>query len=206
MATAMPVSGIKPPNPLVFDNNITANWKLFKQKWSNYSVITNLNKQNNEYQVALLLHTIGDEALKIYNSFNFKTPDSNRTVAEIIKKFDDFAIGEINETYERFVFNSRNQQDNENFDTFLSAINNLSKTCNFCDDCKNSRIRDRVVLGIKNKNTQNDLLKISKLTLEECVNICRAAEHASVQGKVLQPDLINAIKQRRPPYIRKCKF
>ena len=127
----MPVSGIKPPSPLVFDNNITANWKLFKQKWSNYSVITNLNKQNNEYQVALLLHTIGDEALKIYNSFNFKTPDSKRTVAEIIKKLDDFAIGEINETYERFVFNSRNQQDNENFDTFLSAINNLSKICNF---------------------------------------------------------------------------
>ena len=31
----------------------------------------------------------------------------------IMKKFDDFSLGELNETYERYVFNNRSQKDRE---------------------------------------------------------------------------------------------
>ena len=76
-----PVQGIKPPQPLVVGPNIVKDWKLFQQKWSNYSVITNLSRQSRAYQVALLLHTLGDDALKIYNGFHFDTPEDQRTMA-----------------------------------------------------------------------------------------------------------------------------
>ena len=82
-----PVQGIKPPQPLVVGPNIMKDWKLFQQKWSNYSVITNLSRQSRAYQVALLLHTLGDDALKIYNGFHFDTPEDQRTMAEVIAKF-----------------------------------------------------------------------------------------------------------------------
>ena len=62
---AKPVSGIKPPSPLNLDSNISDNWKIFKQKWENYTIITELDKQEQKYQVALLQHTIGDDALRI---------------------------------------------------------------------------------------------------------------------------------------------
>ena len=48
-------------------------------------------------------------------------------------------------------------------------------------------IRDRIVLGIRDSNTQTELLKVRDLTLEKCVDICRAAENATSQIKPLHP-------------------
>ena len=41
-----PISGIRPPQALGVDVNISEKWKLFTQKWKNYSVITNLRAVN----------------------------------------------------------------------------------------------------------------------------------------------------------------
>ena len=142
-----PIPGIRPPAELIVEGNIGDNWKLFKQKWINYSIITNLEAHPRRYAVALFLHTIGDNALKIYNGFTFPN-EENITVADIIAKFDTFAVGETNETYERFLFNKRNQLDCESFETFLAAIRSLVKTCNYCENCIDSILRDRIVLGI----------------------------------------------------------
>ena len=97
------IPGIRPPQPLNIDSNVTENWKLFRQKWTNYAIITNLSKHNDQYQVALFLHTLGDEALRVYNGFHFTSSEEHRKVDEILSKFDSFVIGEVNETYERFV-------------------------------------------------------------------------------------------------------
>ena len=123
------VPGIRPPPPLDIEHNAAENWKLFKQKWNFYSTLTNLSDQAPKFQVALLLHSLGDDALRVYNGFKFATLEENRTVQEIIDQFDRFAIGEVNETYERFKFHQRCQQEGENFGSFLSALRNLLKTC-----------------------------------------------------------------------------
>ena len=97
-----PVAGLKPPSPLVIDSKyLTENWKLFKQKWRIYHTLTAPHLQNREYQVALLFHTLGDDALRIYNGMNFITPEQQRTEQEIIDAFETFSIGEVNEIYER---------------------------------------------------------------------------------------------------------
>ncbi len=165
--------------------------------------------------MALLLHTLGDDALRVYNSFAFVTQENARTVAEIIEKFDAFAIGEVNETYERYVFNNRSQGDSESFETFYAAIRNLAKTCNYCDNCLQSVIRDRIVLGIRDRSTQSSLLKERNLTLDQAVLICKAAETAMVQGQRLQHQDIAKVQATRPKVHKtkaepakamKCKF
>jgi len=83
--------------------NVAENWRSFKQKWRNYAIITNLERQTTNYQVVLLLHVMGDQALKVYNGFQFDTDEEARTVDQIILKFDEFAVGELNETYERYI-------------------------------------------------------------------------------------------------------
>ena len=110
--------------------------------------MTALNQHPREYQVALLLHTLGDDALRIYNGLSFDTPEDTRTVDQIVTAFDSFAIGEVNETYERYIFNQRHQDESESFELFLSALRKLIKTCNYCGTCVNSILRDRIVLGI----------------------------------------------------------
>jgi hypothetical protein len=72
-AAAAPVPGIKPPSSLLIDNNMLENWKLFKQKWNIYSVISKLERQPVAYQVALLLHTLGDATLRVCNGNSTST-------------------------------------------------------------------------------------------------------------------------------------
>jgi hypothetical protein len=156
----LPVSGIRPPSCLTLTppNELPDNWRLWKQKWNNYSIITELNKKPVSYQVALLLHTIGDETLRACNGFAFKTDEENRTISEIIEAFDSFAIDEINETYERFKFNQRVQRSDETFEAYLTSLRDLIKTCTFCSTCHDSVLRDKIVLGVP--QTTRELLLI----------------------------------------------
>ena len=163
--TNRPVAGIRPPPSLCMEDNLSANWKLFKLKWHNYAIITYLTRQSLQYQTALLLHTLGDEALKVYYGFQFSTPEDERTPTEIMQAFDKYAIGETNETYERYIFHTRKQGESETVESFITALRTLVKTCNFCDNCVSSVLRDQVVLGIHNPQTQAGLLKIRQLDL-----------------------------------------
>ncbi len=175
------LTGIKPPRALVTDTrSIADSWRHFKQSWRYYSTLTRTQDHPQDYQVALFLHTLGEEAQKIYNGLQFPTAENNRTVEQIITAFDAFAVGELNETYERFVFNNRAQQENETFDQFLSTLRTLIKTCNFCANCVNSILRDRIVLGIRDATTQTALLKVRQLTLDAAIHTCRAAENATL--------------------------
>ncbi|KAK7081981.1 hypothetical protein SK128_003377, partial [Halocaridina rubra] len=58
-----------------------------------------LESQSKEFQVTMFLHSLADDALNAYNGFHFDTYPSLITVSEIIAKFEDFAVGEVNETY-----------------------------------------------------------------------------------------------------------
>ena len=111
-STRQGIPGLKPPDKFSMPANaISDAWKLFKQRWSSYAVLSNLSSLPDQVQVALFIHCLDDNALTAYNGFTFSTPDQDRTVKDIIEKFDEFTIGEINITAELFYFNQRNQQD-----------------------------------------------------------------------------------------------
>jgi len=44
------VQGITPPKPLDTTGNVVEDWKQFKQVWNNYSIITNLSAQTEDYR------------------------------------------------------------------------------------------------------------------------------------------------------------
>ena len=87
-SAAFPIQGIQPPRPLDVKGNIADNWKAFKQAWSNYAIIMNVNTQPESYKVALLLHCVGPEALKIFNGMSFSNPSDREKVECIIAKYD----------------------------------------------------------------------------------------------------------------------
>ena len=77
------------------------------------------------YKVTLFFHCIGADSL---NGFQFDSVDDKNDLAKIIQKFDEFTIGELNETFERYTFNSRNQQENESIDVYVTALRTLVPT------------------------------------------------------------------------------
>ena len=140
---------IKPPKPLDLSNTTAKSWKLWKQMWQNYSVVARLDTQDDQYQKARLLCAIGEEALEVYNAFEFEAGQDSDKVSVTIAKFGDYFTGDTNETYERFKFNQRSQADGETFDNYLTELKHMRKTCNFCQCLSDSLLRDRIVLGIR---------------------------------------------------------
>lgn len=177
------IQGIQPPKGLnLTAKNKAVNWKVYKQQWENYSIVAQLAKQTEEYRVALFLYSIGPEAVKIYNSFDL-SDENRKKLSEIIKGFDNFAIGETNETYERYVFNSRDQKEGEPIDAYVGELRTLAQSCNFCTCLNDTLIRDRIVLGIRDGSTRKRLLRQGKLTLQKCIEIAKSDEVSNNQLK-----------------------
>ncbi|XP_044176794.1 uncharacterized protein LOC122959528 [Acropora millepora] len=161
-ASAPLPQGITPPKPLDVSGNVADNWKQFKQVWKNYSIITNLSAQSEECRLALFLHCIGPEALKIYNGMQFANDEERGSLAAMLEKFDEFTIGEVNKTYERYIFNGRNKGPDEPIDAYVAALRSLAKTCGFCECLNDSLLRDRIVLGVNNLRPQKMHRSMSK--------------------------------------------
>ena len=187
------MAAIKLPDRLSLGTCAAKNWKLFKQRWDTYSIITELSELSNVKQKALFVHCLDDDALEAYNTFELSEIS---TVKEIIEQFEIFIVGEANVTYERYCFNRRNQEEGENFELFLADIQRLIKTCDFCDKCRSSILKDRIVLGIRDSSVQKDLLKIRDLTLEKAVDICKASQNAVNQNIEMRPSVFKVVKSK----------
>jgi len=191
----IPSSLVKPPPALELGADKAQNWRVFKKRWNNFELLSGFDRVPRDIQVAMLENCLGIEALKKHESHSYETAVDTRTVAQILKRMEHICIGEINETFERFRFNSRMQRDGEDFDSFLSDLLAMIKTCNYCDTCQNSIVRDRIVLGIRDKDTQTELLKLRQLETNRCVDICKAAEDANAQKSDLYEN-VHKIRSR----------
>lgn len=192
---------VKPPSKLNLRENVSENWKTYKQQWRNYAIVANLAAHPEEYQVALFLHCLGADALRVYNGLSFESEEDKTKLSKIMEKLDEFAIGEVNETYERYVFNSRSQEAEESIDAYVAALRKLAHTCNFCPCLHDTLIRDRIVLGVRSKQLRKRLLQERKLTLIKCIDLCRSSEATSSQLQAISgPTMedVNKVGQRDP--------
>jgi len=181
MDATMPIlpSGLKLPQPLKTDGNLATNWKRFKRTWDNYSIVARLGRFDEKFKTAMFLSVIGEDAMEIFDGMDF-TPETDRQVlSKVIEKFEEFCIGETNETYERFIFNRRGQEENESIDQYETVLRKLAQTCNFCNCLHDSLIRDRLVLGIRDESIRKKLLQEKKLSLCKC-EVCVTSQSQSL--------------------------
>lgn len=196
------------PDKFELGTEAVERWKLFKQRWKNYVIISELDDANNvSKKKPIFLHCLADDALKAYNSFQL---EEVATVDEIIKEFDNYVIGEVNVAYERYCFNKRKQNEGELFEHFYADVQRLIKTCDYCNACKDSILRDKLLLGVNDATLQKDLLKTRNLTLKNCVDLCRASENANKQNNAMKPESVNKVEKSESKSstsnMRKCKF
>ena len=170
---------IKPPSPLCLEGNMVENWKRFKKRWSNCALLIDLNKEKRELQVALFENCLSDDALKTLEGFKFDTEENERTITQILDAFEKYIIGETNQTLERFKFAKRQQAKGEPIEKFIADLRVMLKTCDYCNACSDSVLRDQIVVGVASNKTRQELLKDSKLTLKTCIDTCKALETAS---------------------------
>ena len=86
--------------------------------------------------------------------------------------------------FERHKFNTRNQDENETIDQYVTALRTLAATCEF-ESLHDGLIRDRIVCGIKAQTLKERMLRENDLTLQKAIDIYRAAETSRDQLKSL---------------------
>ena len=59
--------------------------------------------------------------LEIYNGFEYLADEDRTKLETIICKFDRHFKGQSNETYEHYLFNQRQQNAGESFETYYAA-------------------------------------------------------------------------------------
>ncbi|GFR96381.1 retrovirus-related Pol polyprotein from transposon 17.6 [Elysia marginata] len=183
---AAPPRQLPIPRPLILTGNLTTNWKVLKRDWNNYEIASKLRSETKEIRVATLLSCIGRDAMDILDGFQL-TEEQNNDMQEILDAFEKYCIEETNESYERFVFNSRTQQEGESVDKYVAELRKLAKTCNFAT-LEESFIRDRIITGIKCDITRRKFLQETNLTLIKCIDICRSIESSKRQMLTIQSE------------------
>ncbi|KAE8745523.1 hypothetical protein FOCC_FOCC007784 [Frankliniella occidentalis] len=130
-----------------------------------------------EGKIATLLNVAGNEAIlkqdKILKGLSEEDQKDYGKVVGALKKYCD-SLYEYNETYERFIFSRRDQEEGESFDSFYQAIQELVVSCNYPDQSK--QLRDRIVQGTRDKSLQEALLRIKNLTEDVAAQQARSAE------------------------------
>ena len=88
----------------------------------------------------------------------------------------------------------RTQSETEDFNSFFNDVKKLVMNCDF-GSIKDDMIRDKIVCGIKDRQVKQRLLGEEALSLDKAINICRAAEMAQKQLKVIAGAEVSQVKQ-----------
>ena len=179
----MATSQLKPPTGLQLTGNLSENWRKFKQRFEIYSVASGLNEKAEEIQVASLLHLVGEEALEVFNTFQFTAEDDKKKIKPVCEQFEAYCSPRKNVTYERYKFFTH-VQGSKSIDVYITELKGLSKQCEFGDLC-DSLIRDRIVCGIQSNYLRERLLREPELSLTKAIDICRASEVSKTQAQYL---------------------
>lgn len=207
------MSNIPPPKEISWTENRLEDFKVFKTAYENFEIATQLDGKEDKIRVASLLAIIGSKGVKMYNNLTL-TAAEKMSVTSILQKMEEFLKPTQNTIYDRYVFNSATQREDESIPEFVSRLRSLVKNCSF-GDLENELLRDRLVIGVESIELRKHLLSIPNLTFEEAMKKCKVYEATNLQLEKIESkasDLsfsVNKIQHKQKfnaQQVKKCKW
>ena len=109
MAESVSAAELKPPKPLVLNDNMADQWRSWYRHFKWFSIATNLQEKPASVQAATLLSAIGADCIRIFDTFGLR-PDQEEDLDVIVDKFTDYFTPKSCVTYERYNFNKLEQK------------------------------------------------------------------------------------------------
>jgi len=178
------MESFRPPPPLQLNgSNLESEWQSFEKKFRWFLIAIGADKKPDATKLAMLLTTVGDDAVKVFEAFTYIEGESAERFDDVIRKFKEYCTPVRNVVYERFLFWQDAQSAGESIDQYVTRQRHLAKPCNFMEE--DNMIRDHVVYTCLDARLKERLLRETDLTLAKAATICRAAEAAREQIKTL---------------------
>ena len=176
-----------PPKEFSF---IPGDWAAWKERFERYSRATKLSNEEESVRIDCLVYSMGEKADRIFKTFTYGSGESADKYDVVIKKFEQYFVLKRNVIYERSMFHARKQSESETVEQYFSDLHALVQKCSYPDEMQDEMLRDRLVLGLRDKDTQCKLYMEENLTIAKAVDIARQAElirqqmNASAQGDI----------------------
>lgn len=155
-------------------SNLSEEWKRWSKKFELFELASGSDSQEDKRRVALLLHSMGEAGIEIYNSFNLSQADEYKF--EVVKnKFREHFDSKCPITLIRYNFFTCKQKDGQSILEFSTELQNLSLNCKF-DNLRKELVRDIFIAGLQKQNLKLMLLKESNIDIDKAVSMCIAAE------------------------------
>ncbi|XP_062707298.1 uncharacterized protein K02A2.6-like isoform X1 [Aedes albopictus] len=139
--------------------------KSFTHYVERFEVMCKLNKVNAETKQSWFISVSGDEVFEEIKLIFPKKDVCEIPYDEMIKKlkarFDKVEPALMN----RYEFYNRIQKPNESAENFVLAVKLLAENCNF-REFKDEAIRDRLIIGLRDKDLRKKLLMDDDVNLE----------------------------------------
>ncbi|UYV60943.1 hypothetical protein LAZ67_1002894 [Cordylochernes scorpioides] len=174
---------IQPPE--TFDFSTPNEWPKWRKRFERYLVVSGMKKKEEADKIDLFMYLMGDRADDIFRTFKFEKEEEATKIDSVLKAFDSHFCVRKNIIYERAKFNSRIQEDREPVDEFITSLYKLADSCEF-EGLHEQLIRDRIVVGVRDKALSERMQLDSELTLEKAVKMVRQQEAVRQQQVDLQ--------------------
>ena len=178
----MASSNVAPPEKFSFKPE---EWPKWIRRFELFRVASELNKKPENTQISTLIYSMGDEADDILSSFTMSDDDREKYDA-VEAKFEGHFIIKRNIIFERAKFNLRLQKEGESADNFITDLYTLAEHCQF-GTLHDELIRDRIVVGLRDKALSEKLQLESSLTLEKAINQAKPKELIRQQQEIIRP-------------------
>ncbi|UYV84440.1 hypothetical protein LAZ67_X002171, partial [Cordylochernes scorpioides] len=174
---------IQPPE--TFDFSTPNEWPKWRKRFERYLVVSGMKKKEEADKIDLFMYLMGDRADDIFRTFKFEKEEEATKIDSVLKAFDSHFCVRKNIIYERAKFNSRIQEDREPVDEFITSLYKLADSCEL-EGLHEQLIRDRIVVGVRDKALSERMQLDSELTLEKAVKMVRQQEAVRQQQVDLQ--------------------
>ncbi|UYV71534.1 K02A2.6-like, partial [Cordylochernes scorpioides] len=179
-----------------FDFSTPNEWPKWRKRFERYLVVSGMKKKEEADKIDLFMYLMGDRADDIFRTFKFEKEEEATKIDSVLKAFDSHFCVRKNIIYERAKFNSRIQEDREPVDEFITSLYKLADSCEF-EGLHDQLIRDRIVVGVRDKALSERMQLDSELTLEKAMKMVRQQEAVRQQQVDLQrPSTSQKVNQK----------
>lgn len=116
------------PQPMVCKGDVASNWEFFRQQWEDYEVATELSQQKMAVRLASSRSIMGKECVQIYRNLSL-SPEQQASVQGCLDALEAYFKPQRNVVYERYVFNSCVQSQDESVDAYVNRLRKLASSC-----------------------------------------------------------------------------
>ena len=143
------LTGLKPPGPLILDNNAATNRKKLYRAYNIYATAAGVISKPEDIQCCVFLHVAGEEAQHVHANLQFQSGEEDR-IEPLIKVFKTYCTGRANIIIIQYRFNSY-METTEYISSYITALRDQINDCDY-RPMKDSLVHDRIVAGVKKYN------------------------------------------------------